>query len=211
MAPIAELIRGDWPARLLAAAQIMIGLVALMGIAAVATLNPYLLLGFGAVQALIVVGVVLFVIVAMLSQRAMVLEEFGAGQVIFMEGDPGRHVYVIKSGTVEVVSRRPDGSTEVVDRLGPGDHFGDVALLRRNLPHRFTVRTVTDAHVFRISPGAFVQLYTNLPEMREYLRQKEEPHLRKLAVLKKGPVSGQPTPPSPEGPKSSPPSTPSRE
>jgi len=208
MAPIAELIRGDWPARLLAAAQVIIAFVALMGIAAVATLNPYLLLGFGAVQALIVVGVVLFVIVAMLSQRAMVLEEFGAGQVIFREGDPGRHVYVIKSGTVEVVSRGPEGSTEVVDRLGPGDHFGDVALLRRNLPHRATVRTVTEAHIFRISPGAFAQLYANLPEMREYLRQKEEPHLRRLAVLKKDAVPGQPPPPSPPKPKPPPRSTP---
>jgi CRP/FNR family transcriptional regulator, cyclic AMP receptor protein len=207
MPSIAQLIRGDWPARLLAAAQILIGFVALMGIAAVATLNPYILLGFGAVQALIVLGVVLFVVVAMLSQRAMVLEEFRAGQVVFREGDPGRHVYVIKSGTVEVVSRGPDGSTEVVDRLGPGDHFGDVALLRRNLPHRATVRTVTDAHIFRISPGAFAQLYANLPEMREYLRQKEEPHLRRLAVLKKGPVPGQSATPPPTEPKP-PPSTP---
>jgi hypothetical protein len=180
MAPIGDLIRGDWPARLLAAAQLVIGFVALVGIAAVATLNPYLLLGFAAVQALIVVGIILFMIVAMLSQRAMVLEEFIAGQVIFRQGDPGRHVYVIKSGTVEVANEQPDGSSEVVDRLGPGDHFGDVALLRHNLPRRSTVRTVTDAHIFRISPGGFAQLYANLPEFREYLRQKEEPHLRRL-------------------------------
>jgi CRP/FNR family transcriptional regulator, cyclic AMP receptor protein len=202
MTPIGKLIRGDWPARLIGAAQLLIGLVALVGIAAVATLNPYLLLGFGAVQGLIIVGVILFVIVAMLSQRAMVLEEFRAGQVIFMEGDPGRHVYVIKSGTVEVVTKRPDGSSEVIDRLGPGDHFGDVALLRRNLPHRSTVRTVTDAHIFRISPSSLVQLYANLPEVREYLRQKEEPHLRRLQAVKKSPVPGKPTSqgPGPEPP-----------
>jgi hypothetical protein len=30
-----------------------------------------------------------------------------------------------------------------------------------------------------------VQLYSNLPEFREYLRQKEEPHLRKLEMRKK--------------------------
>jgi len=185
MAPIGDLIRGDWPARLLAAAQLVIGFVAVVGIAAVATLNPYLLLGFAAVQALIVVGIILFMIVAMLSQRAMVLEEFIAGQVIFRQGDPGRHVYVIRSGTVEVASEQPDGSIEVVDRLGPGDHFGDFALLRRNLPRHSTVRTVTDAHIFRISPGGFTQLYANLPEFREYLRQKEEPHLRKLALEKR--------------------------
>ena len=203
MAPIGTLIRGDWPARLLWIAQVLIGSVALAGIAAVATLNPYLLLGFGAVQILIVIGIILFVIVGILSQRAMVLEEFDPGEVVFRQGDPGRHVYVIKSGTVEVVSGKPDGADEVVDRLGPGDHFGDVALLRRNLPHHSTVRAATQAQIFRISPGSFVQLYMNLPEMREYLREKEEPHLRRLAALKKNPA---PRPPADPG--SGPPSGP---
>jgi hypothetical protein len=203
MASIAEIVRGDWPARLLWTAQVCIGIVALSGLAAVITLNPFLLLSYAAVQGLIIVGIILFIIVAVLSQRAMVLEEFIAGEVIFHEGDPGRHVYVIKSGTVEVVANRPDGSTEVTDRLGPGDHFGDIALLRRNLPHHSTVRTVTDAHIFRISPGSFVQLYTNLPELREYLRQKEEPHMRRLQALRKNPVTSRPGPPS--GPERQPP------
>jgi hypothetical protein len=201
MTSIGEIVRGDWPSRLLWSAQVCIGLVALVGTAAVLTLNPYLLLGFAAVQGLIVVGIILFVIVAILSQRAMVLEEFGPGEAILHEGDPGRHVYVIKSGTVEVVVNRSDGSTEVIDRLGPGDHFGDVALLRRNLPHHATVRTVTDAHIFRISPGSFVQLYANLPELREYLRQKEEPHLRRLQALKKGPVPPRPGPSGTDAPR----------
>ncbi|MGO9061763.1 MAG: cyclic nucleotide-binding domain-containing protein [Candidatus Binataceae bacterium] len=185
MASIGEIIRGDWPARLLAAAQLLIALAALLGIAMVLTLNPYLLLGYGALQVVLVVGIVLFIIVAMLSQRAMVSEEFYAGQIIFQEGDPGRHMYVIKSGTVEVVVKRADGSSEIIDRLGPGDHFGDVALLRRNLPYGSTVKTVTPAHIFRLSPTGFAQLYANLPELREFLRQKEEPHLRRLEVMKK--------------------------
>ena len=107
MASIAEIVRGDWPARLLWAAQVCIGVVALFGLAAVITLNPFLLLGYAAVQGLIIFGIILFIIVAVLSQRAMVLEEFGPGEVIFHEGDPGRHVYVIKSGTVEVVAGGP--------------------------------------------------------------------------------------------------------
>ncbi len=185
MANWGKFFRGDWPARLLALAQICIAVVAAAGIAAVVTLDPYLLLGFAAVQILLVVGIILFVIVAMLAQRGMVLESFSPGEAVFEQGDPGRHVFVIKSGTVEVILPRSDGAVEVLDRLGPGDHFGDVALLRRNLPHRFTVRAATEAEIFRISPGAFVQLYSNLPEFREYLRQKEEPHLRKLEMRKK--------------------------
>lgn len=201
MASIGGIIRGDWPARLLGLSQILIAFVAICGIAAVVTLNPYLLLGFAAVQALIVIGITLFVIVALLSQRPMVLEEFDAGDVIFREGDPGRHVYVVRSGTIEVASTRPDGLLEVVDQLGPGDHFGDLALLRRNLPHRFTVRAVTPAQVFKLSPGSLIQLYTNLPELREYFRQKEEPHLRKLMALKKTTVPGQPAAPRAADPK----------
>jgi hypothetical protein len=185
MASIGEIIRGDWLGRLLTVAQLLIGAVALVGLIMVLTLNPYLVLGYGAVQAVIVVGIILFVIVATLSQRAMVLEEFYAEQVIFHEGDPGRHMYLIKSGTVEVVAKRPDGSEEVIDRLGPGDHFGDVALLRRNLPYHSTVRTVTAAHIFKLSPTGFAELYANLPELREFLRQKQEPHLRRLGAWKK--------------------------
>jgi len=188
MARWADFLRGDWPARLLVVAQVLIAIVAVAGIAAVGTLNPYLLLGLAAVQVLIVISVVLFVIVAMLAQRGMVLERFGPGAIVFEEGDPGRNIYVIKSGTVEILTTKPDGSMEIADRLGPGDHFGDVALLRRNLPHRFTVQTATEAQIFRISPGTFVQLYSNLPEFREYLRQKEEPHLRRLEGLKKNPL-----------------------
>ncbi len=184
MAPLKKLFRGDWPARLLALAQILIGSVAVIGIATVVTLNTYLLLGFAAMQVLIVAGVVLFVVVAMLAQRGMVLEHFGPGETVIRQGDPGRNVYVIKSGTVEIVTTRPDGSMEVADRLGPGDHFGDVALLHHSLPQRFTVRTATPAQIFRISPATFVQLYSNLPEFREYLRQRKEPHLRQLERMK---------------------------
>ena len=123
MVSIGDIIRGDWPARLLCRGTTLIALVALLGIAMVLTLNPYLLLGYGAIQVILVVGVILFIIVAMLSQRAMVLEEFFAEQIIFKEGDPGRHMYVIKSGTVEVVVKRADGSDRGDRPSGAGRSF----------------------------------------------------------------------------------------
>ena len=144
------------------------------------TLNPFPLLGLAAIQVLLLAGIGLFLLVALVSQRAMVLEKFAPGEVIFHQGAPGRHVYVIKSGKVDILERRPDGGEELVDRLGPGDHFGDLALIRRSLPRQATVRAVTDVKVFRINPGEFVELYTSLPELREYFRDHEEPHLRKL-------------------------------
>ncbi|MBI3779946.1 MAG: cyclic nucleotide-binding domain-containing protein [candidate division NC10 bacterium] len=174
---------GDWRSKLIALSQIAIGCVALLSLLAMLTRDPLLLLGFGPAQALILLGVVLFVVVAIFAQRTMVLEEFGPGEVIFHEGDQGRHVYVLKSGTVEVLMKRPDGSPEVIRRLGPGEPFGEMALLR-NAPRSATIRTVTAAQVFKMSPGNFAALYTNLPGLRESFNTIMESRLREFESRK---------------------------
>lgn len=53
---------------------------------------------------------------------------FQAGERIFAEGEPGRQLYVILSGKVEV-SRRAGVKTQGLLRLGPGESFGEMALV----------------------------------------------------------------------------------
>ena len=102
-------LRGDWRSKLIAIAQVAVGFVALLSLFGMLTRDPLLLLAFTAAQGLLLLGVILFVVVAIFAQRTMVLEQFGPGEVIFREGDPGRHVYVIRTGNVEVLAKRPDG------------------------------------------------------------------------------------------------------
>lgn len=47
-----------------------------------------------------------------------------AGEVVFEAGEPGYHLYVIRSGEVELQSPDPDAQ-EPVARLGSGDFFGE--------------------------------------------------------------------------------------
>ena len=171
--------RGDWRSHLLAVAQIAVGVGAGLGILAMVTRDPYALTAFAAAQGLLILGVVLFAVIAVFAQRALVLEEFPPGVTIFREGDPGRYVYVLKTGTVEVVRRQASGGEEIIKRLGPGDHFGEMALLR-HAPRNATVRTVTPVEVFKISPGQFVALYTALPELRTQFNALMETRLREL-------------------------------
>ena len=178
-AVIPSFARGDWRTKVLHLAQLCIGSVALLGYLAFAFRAPLLLLAFASTMGLLLVGVVLFAVVAMFSQRALVEEEYGAGQTIFEQGDEGRHVYVIKSGNVEVVHHRPGGSPEVLKVLGPGDHFGEMALLGR-APRNATVRTVTTVQVLKMAAGNFAVFYTTLPGVREHFTKVMETRLEEL-------------------------------
>ena len=171
--------KGDWRSKLIAISQVVIGFVALLSILAMLTRDPLLLLGFTAAQGLILVGIVLYVVVAIFAQRTLVLEKFGPGEMIFREGDQGRHVYVIKSGTVEILAKRPDGSQDVINRLESGDQFWEMALLRK-APRSATIRIVTPVQVFKMSSSNFTALYTSLPGFREQFNKVMESCLREL-------------------------------
>jgi MFS family permease len=58
--------------------------------------------------------------------------QFPAGQEIFHQGDPGDRFYVIANGSADVI-----GDGRLVTTIGPGDGFGEIALLRD------TVRTTS--------------------------------------------------------------------
>ena len=161
---------GDWRSKLMACSQLMIGTAALLSLLSMLTRNPLLLVSFMSVQGLLLVGVICFVIVALISQRTLVTEEYGPGDIIFREGDPGRHVYIVKSGTVEVLVQQPDGTQRAIKQLGTGETFGEMALLRQ-APRSATIRTVTAAQVFKISPDDFLALYTHLPRVKETFSQ----------------------------------------
>lgn len=179
MTVMPKIAHGDWRTKVLYLAQFCVGLVALLGYLAFAFRAPLMILAFASTVGLLVVGVVLFAIVALFSQRALVEEQYGAGETIFEQGEQGRHIYVIKSGNVEVVHHRPGGVAEVLKVLGPGDHFGEMALLGR-APRNATVRTVTAVHVFKMSGGNFAALYTTLPGVRDQFTKVMESRLEEL-------------------------------
>ena len=80
------------------------------------------------------------------------------GTEITVQGEPGRTFYVIAGGTVEVL----DGDRRLRE-LGPGDSFGEIALLRSS-PRTATVRTTTDAQLYVLDGADFVAAVTGHAE-----------------------------------------------
>lgn len=79
---------------------------------------------------------------------------FTAGQTVVLEGAPGDEFYIVRSGALAVTQ----GGIEV-RRLGPGQSFGEVALLRA-VPRTATVRAITDVDLLCIGQELFVASIT---------------------------------------------------
>jgi CRP/FNR family transcriptional regulator, cyclic AMP receptor protein len=57
------------------------------------------------------------------------LSRFETGQLVFREGDASSTCYVIRSGHACALREHPDGRAITLARFGPGDIFGELAML----------------------------------------------------------------------------------
>ena len=80
-----------------------------------------------------------------------------AGTVIAREGDPGIGLFIIAEGSAKVSI---GGQTKA--KLGPGDFFGEIALLDGG-PRTATVTAQTDLHLFGLTEWVFRGLLQEHP------------------------------------------------
>ena len=88
------------------------------------------------------------------------LQRFGRtypeGSVLFREGDLGDEMYIIHSGKVEI-SRELRGRRAVLAVLGPGDFFGEMAILN-NRPRSATAICLERSQLLVIDRDTFLKL-----------------------------------------------------
>jgi len=91
-----------------------------------------------------------------------------AGEAIVKQGEPGDAFYAIRSGRVDVIR---DGLP--VTRLGPGDHFGEVALLNDE-PRNASVVAHTPVRAFQLSREGFDRVIAEAFQRHELLPPTEQ-------------------------------------
>jgi signal transduction histidine kinase len=70
--------------------------------------------------------------------------------------------YIVESGAVEVTKKLLDGKEQWLRNYGPGDFFGEMALIS-NSPRNASVRTTETTTVLEIDKGMFIELLRDSP------------------------------------------------
>jgi len=83
--------------------------------------------------------------------------DFTPGKTLIKEGSPGREFFVLAEGTAEI-SRKG----RKVDSAGPGDFFGEMALLA-DQPRNATVTTTSSVDALVVSARSFRALVEDNP------------------------------------------------
>ena len=86
--------------------------------------------------------------------KIMVPRTFKTGDVIITEGDQAAGFFVITSGKVEVARGGEGEKRQVLNTLGPGDFFGEMALFE-GFPRSATVRALEDTELLAMTRWDF--------------------------------------------------------
>ncbi len=84
-------------------------------------------------------------------------ETFPAGSTLFRDGDKGDEMFAVVEGAVDIVIRG-----KVVETMGPGDVFGEMALVEE-LPRAAAAVVRADAKLVRIDKKRFLFLVQQNP------------------------------------------------
>lgn len=84
---------------------------------------------------------------------AMQTQSVEAGEIVVRQGGPADKYFIVTDGELEVI-RETDGREEVVATLGPGQFFGDAAIVR-DQPREMTVRATKPTSMLAIERDQF--------------------------------------------------------
>ncbi|KPL89225.1 hypothetical protein SE16_01620 [Ardenticatena maritima] len=108
------------------------------------------------------------------------LEErtYAPGEMIVWQGEEGDHLFIIESGEVEVIARDAEtGALRVLNRLGTGDYFGEIALLEEGARRTASVRAVTPVRVLALHRTDFMRIKEESPDVVSMLVQTRNDRL----------------------------------
>lgn len=107
----------------------------------------------------------------------------GPKHTIFREGEPAEYFYIIASGRVRVFVKHEKGVERELSILGPGDSFGEVALLTAET-RTATVQSLEPTELMTISKEQFDSLLEKRPEIaKKFMKDMRSWLIKDQAII----------------------------
>tara|TARA_B100000315_G_C14587849_1_gene594097 strand:- start:400 stop:1071 length:672 start_codon:yes stop_codon:yes gene_type:complete len=92
------------------------------------------------------------------------MQENKKREIIYFPEEPSKTIYLLKEGMVKISRVSEDGRSTILGLIGPGDIFGESAILGQSKRENFA-EVVEDAVICTINKEMFQELLTNNPEL----------------------------------------------
>lgn len=91
-----------------------------------------------------------------------VIANFNPEEIVIEQGEIADKLYIIIHGTVNVSIKTQSMEWKRINILGPGDVFGEIAILR-NIRRTARISTITNCQFLTISAKDFLEVYQYFP------------------------------------------------
>jgi diguanylate cyclase (GGDEF)-like protein len=92
---------------------------------------------------------------------------FTEGELLFEVGEPGRSLYIVTAGTVQILHPNRSASFQLA-RIGPGEFIGEMALLDDS-PRSATAKALCDVEALVLDKNEFHELIRERPHVGLHL------------------------------------------
>ncbi len=100
------------------------------------------------------------------------------GHILFSQGDPGNAAYFVHEGRIDLSITTPEGRELIVNQAGPGDVFGEMALLEDTVRSASAVAK-RDCVLYALGRGEFLGLLQQHPNLTLALLRSLSARLRR--------------------------------
>jgi CRP-like cAMP-binding protein len=94
---------------------------------------------------------------------------FSRGEVVFHRDDPADSLHLVEKGRFAIRIMTPLGDTVTIGVRGPGDSFGEMALVAEGARRSATVSALEEAETFAVYQGDFHRLRKEHPDVSQVL------------------------------------------
>lgn len=96
--------------------------------------------------------------------KILARKDFATDAAVFFQGEPSDSLYMVLKGAVKVVEASPEGAEKILDILGAGEIFGEIAMLDGH-PRSASVITCEPSELACLSRNDFRSFVAKRPEV----------------------------------------------